>query len=101
MQVEQAVAAAIIALQTPASMAEKPGKEDLIAFQTTFPQQENVEGAGFYVRGRKLSFSAVGRYRNADSTHLKTYTKECENFAKIFPGYPQPAFVTFRVSVAL
>ncbi len=101
MQVEQAVAAAIIAMQTPAGMAEKPDEDDLIAFQTTFPQQQNVEAAGIYVRGRKLSISAVGRFSNADSDHLMAYSKECENFAKIFPGYPQPAFVTFRVSVSL
>jgi len=101
MQVEQAIAAAMIALQTPTDGLEKPDDQSLIAFQTTFPQPENIEGAGIYVRGRKLSVSAVGRWRNADSDHLIAYAKECENFAKVFPGYPQPAFVTFRVSLAL
>jgi|GEM_PF-6959244 len=102
MQVEQAVAAAIVALQSaPLTVAAEPDEEGRIAFQTTFPQQENVEDTGIYVRGRKLSVSAVGRWRNADSDHLAAYAKECENFAKVFPGYPQPAFVTFRVSLAL
>ena len=100
MQTEQAIAVAIFALQDPSILAAPPKLDVAFDLQPRSPYVENAKH-GIFLRGRRLSFSAVGRTANADSDHLKAYSKECEKYAKIMPGYPQPAFVTFSVTISL
>lgn len=100
MQVEQVIAATLIAMQDPSVFAAQADSTNTFDLQHRAPYSSS-EKQGFFLRGRKLEFSAVGRSANADSEHLLAYSKECAKFAKVFPGYPQPAFVTFSVRVSL
>ena len=102
MQVEQAIASAIMAMHDLAAVAAPHAGQPLVAFSTEFPAAETQEANRvFNLGGQSLRFTAEGRTSTADSAALRRYSSECAHLAKVHPGYPQPAFVTFRLHVSL
>ncbi len=55
--------------------------------------------AAFVVANRRIEMVAVSRRARADTIIRRAHLDECQNMAKVMPGYPQPAFVSvdFRV----
>jgi hypothetical protein len=53
----------------------------------------------FSYGAREIEILAITRRARADTPISRAHLEECENMAKILPGYPQPAFVTvdFRI----
>lgn len=54
----------------------------------------------FSVGGADISFAAIGRSAYADTGMARDLLEEAEEMRKFLPGYPQPAHVTFTLSVA-
>lgn len=55
--------------------------------------------AAFAFAARRVEMLAVTRRARADTALRRAHLDECQSMAKVFPGYPQPAFVSldFRV----
>ncbi len=55
--------------------------------------------AALSLGARRIEMLAVTQRARADTPLRKAYLHECKSMDKVFPGYPQPAFVSvdFRV----
>lgn len=53
--------------------------------------------AAFKIQDKAIEISAVTRRKRADTVLRRAYMEECRAMGKVFPGYPQPAFVSFDV----
>ena len=53
----------------------------------------------FHFGGRDISLLAVTRRARADTPLRQQHLEECREMAKVYPGYPQPAFVSFDLKV--
>jgi hypothetical protein len=51
----------------------------------------------FEIGAQPVEIMAVTRRARADSEFDRYYIDDCETMAKVYPGYPQPALVTFDV----
>ena len=51
----------------------------------------------FAVGDRHIEVAAVGRNSRADTLLRREHLDECRAMAKVMPGYPQPAFVSFDI----
>lgn len=48
---------------------------------------------------RQVQIVAVTRRVRADTPIRQAHLEECRDMAKVFPGYPQPALVSFDLKV--
>ena len=55
--------------------------------------------AAFSIAKQQVEMVAVTRRARADTPLRAAHLEDCENMAKVMPGYPQPAFVSvdFRI----
>ena len=53
----------------------------------------------FAVANREIELLAVSQKSRADTPLRRDYLYECKSLGKAFPGYPQPAFVSFDLRV--
>lgn len=53
--------------------------------------------ADFDIGARPVEVLAAPRRAHFDTAIRKDYLHDCESMAKVMPGYPQPAFVTFNL----
>lgn len=53
----------------------------------------------FAVGNQPVEVMAVTRRARADTRFHKTYLDDCESMSKVYPGYPQPALVSFDLRV--
>ncbi len=51
----------------------------------------------FEVGAQPIEVMAVTRRARADTEFHRHYIDDCESMAKVYPGYPQPALVSFDV----
>jgi len=51
----------------------------------------------FTVQERPILFAAVTRRARADTKIRRAYMKERLAMGKVYPGYPQPPFITFDI----
>ncbi|MEO1252678.1 MAG: hypothetical protein AAFW81_10070 [Pseudomonadota bacterium] len=51
--------------------------------------------SSFQFAEQSVEVLAVTRRARADTPFLRDYVDECEDFSKVYPGYPQPAIVSF------
>ena len=53
----------------------------------------------FIFAARRIEMMAITRNARADTPLARAHLDDCENMAKVIPGYPQPAFVSvdFRI----
>lgn len=97
MQPEQLIATAILAFQDTSAISADHHAVDLESVPVQNIRQVTTQKQGFLYTNRKMALSAHGPFRNADSPALKRYVADASNMSKVYPGYPQPAFVTFRM----
>lgn len=55
--------------------------------------------ANFSLAGADFAFTAVGRTARLDTQKRVDDLEEAQALAKVFPGYPQPAYVTFQLNM--
>ena len=55
--------------------------------------------ASFEFKEHAIEISAVTRRKRADTAMRRAFLEESRAMGKVLPGYPQPAFVSFDVSV--
>ena len=53
--------------------------------------------AKFQLGDHKFEMCAVGRRGHADTPLRRAHLKESRAMGKVYPGYPQPAYVTFDI----
>jgi hypothetical protein len=56
--------------------------------------------ASFSLAGADIAFTAVGRTSRLDTQKRVDDLNEAQAFSKVFPGYPQPAYVTFQLNLS-
>lgn len=56
--------------------------------------------AAFTLAGADIAFTAVGRNARLDTQRRIDDLHEAQAFSKVFPGYPQPAYVTFQMNLS-
>ena len=90
MQKKAVIIASALAMQiTPASALDE------LTHLTSKPRAI----AAFEIQQRAIEISAVTRRKRADTLLRHAYLEECRAMGKVFPGYPQPAFVSFDIRV--
>ncbi len=55
--------------------------------------------ASFEIREQAIEISAVTRRKRADTAIRQDFLEESRAMGKVLPGYPQPAFVSFDISL--
>ncbi len=55
--------------------------------------------ASFEFKERAIEITAVTRRKRADTAMRRALLAESRAMAKVLPGYPQPAFVSFDISL--
>ncbi|MEO1135761.1 MAG: hypothetical protein AAFW68_03995 [Pseudomonadota bacterium] len=86
------LAVSLVLFGSPAAAKER-------LFHSHAPTAQPRTVAAFTLAAQRVELLAVTRKARADTRLRKAHITECENMAKVFPGYPQPAFVSvdFRI----
>ncbi len=69
------------------------------ADEQSFMRAEPRALAAFSVATKRVEIAAVTRRARADTPLRRDYLEESLNMAKVMPGYPQPAFVSFDLRI--
>ncbi|MEL7486339.1 MAG: hypothetical protein AAGJ87_03865 [Pseudomonadota bacterium] len=95
---EHALATALAALQEPTTMAPAHVDAPIISPAATRGVTRTVFGPR-RSRGPRLNIN--GPYGRASGPFEETYVRDCQNFSKVLPGYPQAARVTVSLKFSL
>ena len=98
MQMEQALATALVALQDPTILASST--EDDAQFLAR-KYRASLTQIAERPSPARTQFRVNGRYGRAGSDVERAYIRDCHNFSKVFPGYPQTARVTISLQISL
>lgn len=68
-----------------------------LAFDYTAVRPSPKPIASFLLGDRQIEMRAVGRNARADTALRRDHLLESRAMGKVYPGYQQPAFVTFDI----
>lgn len=94
-----ALAAMIAALGIDTGLAE-PAHADVSFAKADFAARGARAIGGFRFAGQEIALTAVGRSGYADTVLARDHILESRAMGKVYPGHPQPAYVTFDLRVA-
>lgn len=92
-----ALAATVLCGTSPAA-AEPASADPMFLVAASAPRPREV--TSFDVAGVDFAVIATGRFAAADTARANDDLEESLEMAKVMPGYPQPAYVTFDLKLA-
>ncbi len=104
MPVEQAIVAALAAINTPDAFAEMRMPAPIAAQDHNIdfePRRLTSYGPSLAISKKRVSFSLEGPRRSADSFGARIFERETRNLSRTFRGAPRPAFASIRLQIAL
>lgn len=93
-----AVCAAALLCGTSPAAAEPATADPMFLVAANGPHAATL--TAFTIAGADLSMTATGRFASADTERASNALEEAMEMAKVLPGYPQPAYVTFGLKLA-
>ncbi|MEE2691487.1 MAG: hypothetical protein VX640_08110 [Pseudomonadota bacterium] len=95
-----AVIAALISLMwSGAAVADPACADAALGFEADDMNAPRVVES-FSLAGAEVFLTARGRTAYADTELARDFIEESQEMDKVMPGYPQPAYVTFSLSVS-